>query len=901
MSNNTQSTQNLVEQKLLDELEFLRKENNSLRTRIDHLGKLSIINKVLTKIQTFEELKRTLCRQIYHLTTADEVWLLSPEKNLKLYYGYAEDSKENFKIKESVYSQSDSIFDSLERLFLNESSVTLDNEQIINYPIFKNKDKVFLQHISAIDFRDNMQNIIGLNYFSNDVNIRPDADFLKSLNLHLRFKLQSLLLNEQLVLNEAKFRALTEKLDDVIVVRNLEGVYTYASPSVIAYGYTPDDVLGKTMDDFIYPDDYDLVSSAVYSVLRSHKNSIVIPEVRIRLKNNKVAYTYLTITNLINQKGINGLVINLKDISDTVKANKKLRESELKYRLLFENANDGIFLVKDGVIVSANSKVFEIFNDKNKDIIGKSPFDLSPKFQPDGKESKSEVLKTIQHVLKGNNITFEWVHLTMDNKTFNAQISLSLVNLDDGKYIMSIIRDITETKEILQRIQDSEARLSAIFKSMSDGVFLTSKSCKIEYLNDSMKRQLGDKLDGQICFNTIFGFQERCNWCNMSQLEKGKPQTSEIYNPKTLRYYHLSRTLIVNADGNESYLHISRDITEAKMAETLIKQSEEKFRDIFNNSSDAIFITDLEGNYLEVNSKTLQRSGFSRDEYLRRNMLQLEKQHVKNEIAKYLGEVIQKGQATTETQFFNKDCKIIFTEKSGTVIDYLGKKAILHISRDITERKEIERQILETIIKTEDKERSRFAQDLHDGIGPYLSATKMFLQTLTKEDDAEERLRIVSKAKESIDEIIGNIKEISNNISPHVLKNFGIISAINSFRKKSANLNVNISLNTNIEGERFGENLEISIFRIIIELINNTIKYAKANSIVININKHNKHLYVEYNDDGVGFDVQNTINERKGSGLFNIINRVKTLRGVYEYNSEINKGFSFKAEFELNP
>lgn len=212
--------------------------------------------------------------------------------------------------------------------------------------------------------------------------------------------------------------------------------------------------------------------------------------------------------------------------------------------------------------------------------------------------------------------------------------------------------------------------------------------------------------------------------------------------------------------------------------------------------------------------------------------------------------------------------------------------------RDITRQKEIDRQILQAIISTEEKERSRFARDLHDDLGPLLSTVKLYLKSIEPSSDACHREIAVTQSVKTIDEAILSLKELANNISPHVLRNFGLTAGINSFVNKINETNlINISFSSGIR-ERLDQNAESSIFRIISELVNNTIKHAYATNAYIDINRVENDFILTYSDNGTGFRIEAALKKKMSRGLSNILNRVKLLGGETDMDSEPEKGFN---------
>lgn len=218
-----------------------------------------------------------------------------------------------------------------------------------------------------------------------------------------------------------------------------------------------------------------------------------------------------------------------------------------------------------------------------------------------------------------------------------------------------------------------------------------------------------------------------------------------------------------------------------------------------------------------------------------------------------------------------------------------------YIRKEEHARKIAEKKVLSAIIKTEEKERKRFANDLHDGLGPLLSSIKMSLSALKKTEKESANMDIIQNAEKVTEEAIHSIKEISANISPHILKNYGLISAIQKFSDKiSESKLLQIDFQSNMYDARLDNNIEVVVYRTVCELINNTVKHSKAKNISINLNfnKHSNVLDILYDDDGVGCNVEKILNgETHGMGLQNIKSRVESISGFIDIESDRGKGF----------
>jgi len=213
----------------------------------------------------------------------------------------------------------------------------------------------------------------------------------------------------------------------------------------------------------------------------------------------------------------------------------------------------------------------------------------------------------------------------------------------------------------------------------------------------------------------------------------------------------------------------------------------------------------------------------------------------------------------------------------------------------------LERTILSAVIKAEERERERFAKDMHDGLGPLLSTIKLYVNELKSVSmTTEEREEIVKYSNKLIDDAVNATRTISNNLMPRIISTYGLIKAVNEFCYLINKANkINISFETeNID--RLSPDIEIIFFRVISELINNTIKHADAQNVLILLVQKDNKVSLYFKDDGKGFDVDDIMNtKQKGMGLKNIISRVKSINGKYEFNSRPGEGFTIKIDIKI--
>ncbi|MEG1635414.1 MAG: ATP-binding protein [Rikenellaceae bacterium] len=218
---------------------------------------------------------------------------------------------------------------------------------------------------------------------------------------------------------------------------------------------------------------------------------------------------------------------------------------------------------------------------------------------------------------------------------------------------------------------------------------------------------------------------------------------------------------------------------------------------------------------------------------------------------------------------------------------FVVNKLISYISIMEQKRRISEKRILNTIIATEEKERRRFSNDLHDGLGPLLSSVKLSVSALNTLECTPSQKEILQNADYVIGEAIKSLKETSNNLSPHMLNNFGVNRAVSSFvNKLILPENMKIDYNSDLKTMRFEPNVEAIIYRVTCELINNAIKHSEAKRIKIRHWLHGDKVEVFVSDNGIGFNYENLENDpARGMGLSNIASRISSLKGTMEVDS----------------
>lgn len=207
---------------------------------------------------------------------------------------------------------------------------------------------------------------------------------------------------------------------------------------------------------------------------------------------------------------------------------------------------------------------------------------------------------------------------------------------------------------------------------------------------------------------------------------------------------------------------------------------------------------------------------------------------------------------------------------------------------------------MDGIIKGEENERSRVAKDLHDGLGSLLSGVKLSLSSMKGNVlISEEYANIFSSSLHQLDNAISEMRRVAHNMMPESLIKFGLVQATQNL---CDGLNESGTLHVHLEHHNFTQRLandqEITVYRMLQELVNNALKHASAKNIIIQLSRHDNNINIVVEDDGNGFDVS-SLKSATGAGYANLQHRINYLKGTMDVKSDIGKGTSVLIEFPV--
>ena len=272
-------------------------------------------------------------------------------------------------------------------------------------------------------------------------------------------------------------------------------------------GYTADEVVGKSPFVFNFFDEHEIkrVKKIVRDLIEQKVDRSQFETVIRHKDGAKVHIQVYSSTHRGEDGSLDSVVSLVEDISER-------KKSELKYEKLFENANDGIFIMKGDKFVDCNKKVEEIFGSEKDEIIGSTPFDFSPDKQPDGQLSTEKGEAFIKKVLEDNPQEFEWKHKKKDGSLVDVRVSLNKLELGGENFIQSIVRDISKEKETELEMRKRETLFRNLFLEAPAAMAMVNTENKTLMVNESFERLFGyaeDELIGKDIDEFIVPERER--------------------------------------------------------------------------------------------------------------------------------------------------------------------------------------------------------------------------------------------------------------------------------------------------------------------------------------------------------------------------------------------------------
>ncbi len=427
---------------------------------------------------------------------------------------------------------------------------------------------------------------------------------------------------EQLKHSEEMLRAYLDNVSDTIWLIDANMNMAYVSPSVTSLlGVLPEELIGRPSALVIHSDDMSIIDNAMRYVME-HPGEPHTIQYRVSHKDGRWISVESTGTNMLGNPVINGVLVAMRDITQRKLAEDALRESEHRYRLLVEFSPICIHEIDlEGRLQSMNRAGLDMLGlDDVKKICG-MPY-LGAVSQQDAGRVGALLQDAITNGITSN---FEFASAGDVQRYFKS----CFVPIKDasGKVLklMGITEDITERKQIEDALRESEASQSAILNNApylvwlkdTEGRYLKVNKTYADYARLKEARQVIGKTDFDLWPREL-AEKYRADDAEVMSLRQQKRVEEPSFDGDKMHWTETFKTPVIDDNGHIlGTTGFARDITERKQAELALAESENRFREIFNTVSDAIFIHDAEtGRILDVNRRMLEMYGFTREQAL---------------------------------------------------------------------------------------------------------------------------------------------------------------------------------------------------------------------------------------------------------------------------------------------
>ena len=708
---------------------------------------------------------------------------------------------------------------------------------------------------------------------------------------------------EELKVREELYRLITDNSTDMISKHTPEGVYTYASPACrLLLGYDPEELIGCSAYEFFHPEDLGAIKKA-------HSSIVELPDtytVSYRIRHRDGSYIWFETTSRTIQEPETGAVQEIIAASRDITERKQMEEEKLQIaehmKLLLESTDEGIYGVDlQGTCTFLNRSAAEMLGYAPEELLGKNMHEICHHSRNDGSPYPIEECPTYEAFREERGVRVDdEVFWRRNGSSFPVEYS-SYPVVDDGVVTGSIVSfmDITGRKRTEEALRNSEERYKSLYDDNPFMYFTVDTRGTVLSVNRSGAQQLGSTVEELVGLPVINLFHEEdregvlryLRTC-LRDLERSSSwEARKLRKDGSIIWVRENLRIVEGPDGATIGLLICEDITGRKQAEEKILWQAQLLEQV----QAGVISTDLQGTVTYWNEYAEKLYGWSHEEALGRNIMELVIGPEEAEVAKEIMERLWAGETWAgEFVVHRKDgstfpahvTDCLLYDAQGHAVGAVG------VSTDITERKKAEEErgrllAHEWRARAENEERKRISRELHDRVAHSIAVVHQSLELheAIKEHDPDGAARKLALARETTKTALESTRDLSMKLRNEVED--GLAPALSRLLSTAVPPDVRTEVSVEGDDSLVPRGVRNQLFLILREGVRNAVSHAEAGRITVAVEITPEKVLGLIEDNGRGFDPREV---RAGGGFKSIRERAALVGGSSRFESAPGEG-----------
>ena len=713
---------------------------------------------------------------------------------------------------------------------------------------------------------------------------------------------------EQTLIANERLQYLLSSTSAVIYTAKSSGDYgaTFISGNVSPMvGYDPREFTEDSRFWFnhVHPDDQVLISDAVSETFEKEFHAY---EYRFRCRDGEYIWVRDEM-KVVRDGDRNPLEIIgfWVDITERKEAEEELGKARQDWEDIFQAiGHPAMLLSPNQMIIVANRAALRATRMKPTELIGRKCYEI---FHPMNGDRPPESCP-MTNMLQSGQVQTEEMEVEALGGYFLVSCTPVLDNEGNLTKIIHIATDVTERKRAEEALREGEERYRALFLNSLDAILVSTPggsilaanpvACDVLGRTEEELRQRGwrgivvDPTDPRL----RAALQER------ARTGKFSGELSLVRKDGTEFPVEVSTAGFRDSKGEECTSSIIRDITERKKAEEALHQSEQRWKDLFRRSRNAIAVYTVidDGRdfiFKDFNPAAEHVEGVKREDIVGRRATEVFPGVESFGLLDVFRRVWKTGNPEHHDVSLYKDEKIEGWREN--FVYRLQSGEIVAIYDDVTERKRLTHRLIEV----QETERRAIARELHDEIGQELTALKIGLQDAASSFPENKLRPHVEDSLKSVERTLERVRNLSLELRPSMLDDLGLLPTLRWLLDRTAQRSgVKCTMQAEIRGEKIAPEIAVTCYRVVQQALTNVGRHAKAKSVEVSIRREDHRLSVQIADDGIGFDVRGARKRAllgESLGLLSMEERVGLLGGKFEIRSSKGKGTVVRAEFPM--